>query len=106
MIRNEIGMPHTPLDLTAKRIDARCCCLAVVATLFAATPSTAASQKRVLGAHNHVTLCAYKAQKAVAQRRGLSGQRSDSLALRIYADPDMAQEADNAFDACVRNQRQ
>lgn len=102
-------MPDPQREVAANRIDAHSfyfCCLVVAATLLAAPPSTAASQKRARGAHNHVTMCAYEAQKAVAQRHGLSGQRSDSLAPRIYADPDMAREADDAFDACVKNQRQ
>lgn len=101
-------MPFTPFGFMTKRLDDRPSCLlgrlAVAATLLVAPPSTAASQKRSRAAGDHVTMCAYEAQKSVARRHGLSGQRSDSLALRIYANPEMAREADNAFDACVRHQ--
>lgn len=53
--------------------------------------------------------CALEAQRAVARRHGLretpeDARRNNSLSLRIYADPKLAQEADDAFDACVRRQ--
>lgn len=80
--------------------------LAVFFTLSAAQPLAAASQQRVRGADRQVTMCAYESQKAVARRHGLSRQPSDSLALAIYGNPNMAREADDAFDACVRKQQQ
>ncbi|KAF2992441.1 hypothetical protein MJC1_00017 [Methylocystis sp. MJC1] len=90
--------PLRPLDLTFRG-------LAVFFTLSAAQPSVAASQRRVRGADRHVTMCAYESQTAVARRHGLTGQASDFLALRIYANPNMAREADDAFDTCVRKQK-
>jgi hypothetical protein len=49
------------------------------------------------------TMCAYEAQSAVSRRHGLSKTHGSS-ASKVYADPQMSQEADNAFDACVRRQ--
>lgn len=53
--------------------------------------------------------CTLEAQRTVARRHGLretpaDASRNNSLSLRIYADPKLAQEADDAFDACVRRQ--
>lgn len=96
-------MPHTrPL----RSPDLVFCGLAVFFVLSAAQPSAAASPRRVRGADRHVAMCAYEAQKAVARRHGLSGQPNDSLALWIYGNPNTAREADDAFDACVRKQKQ
>lgn len=47
-------------------------------------------------------MCAYESQRAVARRHGLSERESGSVALRIYANPHLSLEADNAFDACIR----
>ncbi len=49
--------------------------------------------------------CARESQQAVARRHRLLDAGSNSLSLKIYADPKLAQEADDAFDACVRRQR-
>lgn len=48
--------------------------------------------------------CALEAQRSVARRHGLRAAADESLSLRIYGDPRLAQEADDAFDACVRRQ--
>lgn len=49
--------------------------------------------------------CALEAQQGVARRHGLHDGGNNSLSLKIYADPKLAQEADDAFDACVRRQQ-
>jgi hypothetical protein len=46
--------------------------------------------------------CALEAQRSVARRHHLRAASDESLSLRIYSDPRLAQEADDAFDACVR----
>jgi hypothetical protein len=46
--------------------------------------------------------CALEAQKLVAQRHRLPAGDSSALSMRIYASPELAVEADNLFDACVR----
>jgi hypothetical protein len=46
--------------------------------------------------------CALESRQAVARRHGLHESESHSLSMKIYADPKLAQEADDAFDACVR----
>lgn len=49
-------------------------------------------------------MCAFEAQRAVARRHGLAKGETGSDLLHIYANPQMSQEADDAFDACVRRQ--
>jgi hypothetical protein len=46
--------------------------------------------------------CARAAQDAVAKRHRLRVTESGALSSKIYGDPKLAQEADDAFDACVR----
>lgn len=53
-------------------------------------------------AQHSAALCAYQAQQAVARRHGLSFKGDGSSSSRIYADPEMSREADDAFDACIR----
>ncbi len=48
--------------------------------------------------------CAFDAQQAVARRHGLRGQDSGAVGSIIYSDPRLSQEADDAFDACVKKQ--
>lgn len=48
--------------------------------------------------------CALEAQHSVARRHGLRETAHNTLPSKIYADPRLAQEADDAFDACVRRQ--
>lgn len=50
--------------------------------------------------------CALTSQRAVAKHHGLSIAADDSFSLKIYADPQLSQEADEAFDQCVRKQSQ
>jgi hypothetical protein len=46
--------------------------------------------------------CALAAQRLVARRHRLPAADSSALSMRIYASPELAVEADNLFDACVR----
>ncbi len=48
--------------------------------------------------------CALNAQKDVARRHGFSETADASAGSKIYANPTMSQEADDAFDACIRKQ--
>jgi hypothetical protein len=80
--------------------------LALVSLLFGLQPSAASSRGYHNGAQTDGTRCAYQAQRAVARRHGLPETPDDDFSLRIYADPLMSQEADEAFDACVRRQPQ
>jgi hypothetical protein len=57
------------------------------------------------GARGPVPDCALESQRAVARRHGLGATANDSLSLKIYRDPKLAQEADDAFDACIRRQQ-
>lgn len=79
--------------------------------IFAMTALVLTSPARALTAamRGPAPDCALEAQRAVARRHGLretpeDTRRNNSLSLRIYADPKLAQEADDAFDACVRRQ--
>lgn len=47
--------------------------------------------------------CALDAQRSIARRHGLHEAVDNSLSLKIYDDPKLAQEADDAFDACIRH---
>lgn len=48
--------------------------------------------------------CAWRAQEAVARRHGLAGRGDATAGSLIYSDPRLSQEADDAFDACVKGQ--
>jgi hypothetical protein len=71
-----------------------------VAALALALPASAKSAAARAG----VTDCALESQRAVARRHRLAAATDNSLSLKIYADPRLAQEADDAFDACIRRQ--
>jgi hypothetical protein len=46
--------------------------------------------------------CAIEAQQAIARRHSLPERDKSAIAFRIYKDPNLALEAEVAFDACMK----
>jgi hypothetical protein len=67
-------------------------------------PLTAESRELHGAASTDWNMCAWSAQNAVARRHGLTDRADGAVGSQIYKDPRMSQEADEAFDACVKRQ--
>jgi hypothetical protein len=78
--------------------------MALISLLVGLQPSAASSRGLHYAAPVDWNTCAFDAQKAVARHHGLTDRTDGTLGSTIYGDPQMSQEADDAFDSCVKKQ--
>lgn len=72
------------------------------ALVLALQPGAVLAHPRPGKAQSSASNCAYEAQTSVAKRHRLTVRDAGSLSMTIYAKPELAKEADDLFDACVR----